>query len=434
MITIPAFRGIWYGCGTANTLPGNQFVYAGGKATYSAWHRPIAVYAPAVNRTYFVFGDHANRPNISYYDHAGQSFAGQVVLGENPDMNAHRNPTLHIDDDGYVFVFRGYASGGQPMTVLRSEKPHGIGDWTPRARVGEGTGSYPQPWQLVPGELFVTYREHHLGWACRISTDGAESWGPPTTLVQFGTGESPSVYGISQGATGPYPRTVHFVWSKLGGGTPEEVAAKHLWARRYNVYYAASDDGGRTWRRSDGTPYELPIREEAAEKIYDCGQHGVWLKDIQVDGDGRPNVLFIDAEVETYKSVWKFGRLAADGYWYFSDVARTGHMYNGPALVLAGPGDYRIYGPSTPSQPRTDGGEIDEWRSADRGASWSRFAQRTTGSKYSHNHVKTVLNHELGAGDFRVLWSYGDGTSPPATKHVFMYMYGETLERPRPIG
>lgn len=36
-----AFRGVWYACGTENALPGRKYVYAGGKATYSAWHHPM---------------------------------------------------------------------------------------------------------------------------------------------------------------------------------------------------------------------------------------------------------------------------------------------------------------------------------------------------------------------------------------------------------
>jgi hypothetical protein len=101
------FKGMWYCCGTANTLPGHKFVYSGGKATYSAWHRPMAVYAKQVDRTFFVFGTPGNCPAISSFDHKTGAFDGPVVLGPNIDGNAHRNPTLLIDEKGLIYVFRG---------------------------------------------------------------------------------------------------------------------------------------------------------------------------------------------------------------------------------------------------------------------------------------------------------------------------------------
>ena len=98
-------------------------------------------------------------------------------------------------------------------------------------------------------------------------------------------------------------------------------------------------------------------------------------------------------------------------------------MYDGGGLVIRADDDFRIYAPTTPSQPYEDGGEIEEWTSADRGAAWTNTRQITSGSKYSHNHVKVVFNHRRG--DFRMMWSYGDSHHPPATRDVFLYYFGD---------
>jgi len=422
-----SLRGIWYGCGTENTLPGRSFVYAGGSATYSAWHRPMAVYAPAVKKTFFVFGDAENRPAICFFDHGTGRFAGPLALGKNPDGNAHRNPTLLIDEDGYLYVFYGYASGRQPIIVLRSKKPYDITGWERRADLTDGAGSYPQPWQVAPGEILVTHRLPS-GWAYRISADGGATWQPTVSLTEFSDFEGAStVYGFTMAATGAYPRRIHFVWSKLGGGSIEAQRKMPLWARRFNVYYAASGDGGKTWHKSDGTRYSLPITEKTAEKIYDSGEHGVWLKDMQIDGDGRPYVLFLDANTATYASTWKVGR-CADGVWTLANVTESDHMYDDGALVILGKDDIRLYGPTAPSQPGVDGGEIEEWQSSDQGKTWTRTRALTNGSALAHNHVKTVFNHDAGDGRFRVLWSCADARTPPLDRNVMMYYFGNSSQ------
>lgn len=423
------YGGVWYCCGQATLLPGKSYVYSGPMATYCAWHRPMAVCAPEVEGTFFVFGDADNAPAIGRYDHRTGRFSTPMVLGSNPDGDAHRNPTLLIDREGYLRVF--YGAHGRATRALRSKRPYDVATWVSCADIPDT--SYPQPWELLPGEVFVSYRgggaREGTWWRCRKSLDGGRSWEAPGDLVAF---EGCAIYGVTVAEAGPCPRRVHFAWSRLGGGTEEEARTKHLWARRYNVYYACSDDGGETWRRSDGTPYALPITEETAEKVYDCGQRGVWLKDIQLDAGGDPCVLFLDAEPGTYESVWKFARLA-EGRWRFSDLTVSDHMYDDGGLVILKEDDFRVYAPTRAAQPHEDGGEIEEWRSSDGGVTWRRARSLTSGSPYSHNNVKVVFNHQRGGGDFRVFWSYGDSLFPPATREVRMYCYGEALPGPRLI-
>lgn len=409
-------QGVWYACGTANAYPGKKYVYSGPMATYCMWHRPIAVYAPAVRKTFFVFGNPDNSPTISCYDHRTKQFASPVVLGTNPDGDAHRNPTLLIDEAGSLYVF--YGAHGHPTRVVKSRSPYDVSAWSEAAVIDDPGTSYPQPWQLREGEIFVSFRQSP-GWCCRKSTDGASSWEPTVNLIRFADA---AIYAVSIGATGPYPRPVHVAWSKLGGGTAEEIRTKHLWARRYDVYYARSDDGGATWKRSDGSEYTLPITEEEAEKLYESGEHGVWLKDIQLDPQGTPCVLFLDADVATYQSAWKVAGRTAEG-WRISEVARSDHMYDAGGLAILREDDFRVYAPTTGSQAHEDGGEIEEWRSSDQGRTWTNTKHLTAGSRFSHNQVKVVFNQ--GESDFRVLWSYGDSVYPPATRDVYLCRYGE---------
>jgi hypothetical protein len=384
----------------------------------------MAVYSAEANSTFFVYGNEENAPAIGKYDHSAKSFSRPIVLGSNPDMDAHRNPTLLIDEDGFIYVF--YGAHGHPTHVLRSGSPLDIGAaWDARADIVDPGTSYPQPFQLLPGELFVSYRQQP-GWRFRRSGDGGQTWADPIDIAAF---DGCAIYGITIAETGDYPRKLHFVWSRLGGGTEEEIRGKHLWARRYNIYYACTEDGGKTWKQSDGTPYELPISEDNAEKIYDCGERGVWLKDIQLSQEGDPLVLFIDGDVSNFHSEWKFARLR-DKAWSFSDVCTSDHMYDDGALAVLDDRDLRMYGPVRASQPVEDGGEIEVWQSVDGGTNWSHLESLTEHSKYSHNNVKIVYNHGSQSGDFRMMWSYGDSLWPASSEAVRIYCYGENRDGP----
>lgn len=400
--------GVWF--------KANSGVYHSPMATYCAWHRPMAVYVQSQNKTFFVYGDYNNAPVINYYNHSSQTFGEPVQIGTNSDDDPHKNPTILIDEDGYIYIFWGAHS--DPNKVSKSTAAYNITNWTTKPTFGS-TITYPQPWQLKTGELFVCYRDYGK-WGYRTSTNGADSWSSNTNIVDF-SGTNQSIYLASVAETGSYPRKIHLAWSAMDEG---------IWHQRWDVYYAYSDDGGTTWKKRDGTAYTLPIIAATAEKVYESGDEGVWIKDIQLDTNGNPYILFISANRTTYQGNWKFARYSG-GNWVTTTVASSDHMYDGGGFAVLANDDFRIYAPTTVSQVGEDGGDIDEWKSINQGQSWSKTKSVTSSSAYSHNHVKTVWNHQQN--DFRVFWCYGDSAPIPATKKVTIYNYGEGLSNPNLI-
>lgn len=410
--------GIWHVSGAKTRLsPTATTVYGGPHATYCAWTRPMAVYGPEVDKTFFAFGNRENAPVVCFYDHAERRFAPAVRVGSNPNMDAHRNPHLVIDEEGLLYIF--YGSHCTDTVAVRSARPYDIEAWVDLGLVASRS-SYPQPWQVREDEIIVLYRgggTHDATEAIVRSTDGGATWGEPSHFIA--TPPKNGCYGVSVAAAGPFPRRLHFVWSVTRGD----------WWQRYHVYYAWSDDGGETWKRTDGEPYDVPITEETSDIIFesDVPDRGVWLKDIQVAPDGSPCALFVDGHTLNYECAWRFGRLR-DGQWRFSQIATSDHMYDCGALVLLAEDDFRLYGPTTVSQPYEDGGEIEEWRSTDGGETWENTRHLTSGSAHSHNHVKAV--HGGGRDDFRVFWCYGDARIPPDTTDVDLFRFGEALDAP----
>ncbi|HEX8038501.1 MAG TPA: hypothetical protein VF490_05100, partial [Chryseosolibacter sp.] len=51
--TVDGYKGIWF---TLNQFSAYGDKYSGGLGTYTADHMPMAIYAPAVDKTFFVYG------------------------------------------------------------------------------------------------------------------------------------------------------------------------------------------------------------------------------------------------------------------------------------------------------------------------------------------------------------------------------------------
>jgi len=91
------FKGIWY----MIQPTGNEYAYkySGGLGTYPANHRPFAIYAEEVNKTFFCYGgtDDKNSTllhSISYYDHASKKVANPTIVLDKKTVDAHDNPVI----------------------------------------------------------------------------------------------------------------------------------------------------------------------------------------------------------------------------------------------------------------------------------------------------------------------------------------------------
>src|SRR2546430_12855558 len=95
------YRGIWFTLGQRSQY-GDK--YSGGLGTYTANHIPIAIYAPAVNKTFFVYGGTIKDQRhllimASYYDHARNLVPRPTIVHDKNGVNdPHDNASLSIDE------------------------------------------------------------------------------------------------------------------------------------------------------------------------------------------------------------------------------------------------------------------------------------------------------------------------------------------------
>lgn len=164
------YRGIWYYIGPTKTE--YAYKYSGGLATYPANHHPFAVYAPAVRKTFFCYGgaskdvdgrdaaSPASRPSllheVGYFDHrTGQVSRPTIVLDKGTD-DAHDNPVLNIDQQGYIWLFSTSHGTDRPSLIHRSRQPYDIRTFD-RVAATRMSGD-----STVPFDNFSYLQSHYL--------------------------------------------------------------------------------------------------------------------------------------------------------------------------------------------------------------------------------------------------------------------------------
>ena len=126
---IDGYRGIWFTLGQ-KSAHGDK--YSGGLATYTANHIPIAVYAPKVDKTFFVYGGTIKGQRhllimASYYDHKTSTVPRPtLVIDKNGVNDPHDNAAITVDDDGYLWVFVSGRAKARPGFTFRSAKPYDV--------------------------------------------------------------------------------------------------------------------------------------------------------------------------------------------------------------------------------------------------------------------------------------------------------------------
>ncbi|MDO5566965.1 MAG: LamG-like jellyroll fold domain-containing protein, partial [Planctomycetia bacterium] len=122
------FRSIWY----FNQKINNEYVYkySGGLGTYPANHYPFSVYCPKVNKTFFCYGGtNSGKENtlwheVACFDHATGKVSVPTIVIDKKTSDAHDNPVMTVDDNGYIWIFSTSHGTGRPSYIHRSVRPY----------------------------------------------------------------------------------------------------------------------------------------------------------------------------------------------------------------------------------------------------------------------------------------------------------------------
>ncbi len=397
------YRGIWF---TLGQFFEHGDKYSGGLGTYTAKHKPLAVYAPAVEKTFFVYGgttkknEHHLLCMIGSYDHKTKRVSKPRIVYDKMGVDdPHDDPSLSIDPQGYLWVFVSGRGRSRPGFKYRSAQPYSTDDFE---QISEEEMTYPQIWWVQEQGFFhfftkytgirELYFEH--------STDGKE-WSADQKLAGIigKPGEKSGHYQVS----GVWKNKVATFFTRHPNGNVD---------RRTNLYYLQSTDFGENWTTSDLTSMEIPltaVQNDALVKDYQSLGKNVYLKDIAFDEDGNPVCLYLtsgghEPGPDNGPREWTISHWQAGG-WHTTVITQSDHNYDMGSLWIEGK-DWMVIAPTQDGpQLHGGGGEIEKWISNDNGKSWSKAQLITTGSRFNHNYIRKVMG---GQDDFLYFWADGN--------------------------
>jgi len=231
------------------------------------------------NKTYITLSaTPRDEPYIWSLDHETGEWAGPVQVGHNqlPPLDQHGNPSMVIDNEGYIHVW--YGSHGRHRTservYARSKRPEDISEWIHPDFETDIT--YPMASVMSDGAIHVLYRagNHSMpgsdAWVIRKSSDNGETWSKPRVVVQkMPRNGTSDVYAVPAKYPGEDKIGIG-VSDEYLPGSPTRHSTSHLF---YVVYNAAKDRlenvQGRPLDAPEGADIET-LREHCLIADYDA--------------------------------------------------------------------------------------------------------------------------------------------------------------------
>lgn len=423
--TVDGYRGIWF-----TIRQGHEYgdKYSGGLGTYTMKHIPLAVYAPEVNKTFFVYGGAPQDGElylqcmVGCYDHnTGLLQKPRVVYdkGQNGVLDPHDDPTIQIDKDGHIWVFVAGRSTKRHGIRLRSTKPYDI---TSFAYVNEDFMAYPQIFYDNDKGFFLFFTRYDgvRQIFYRTSKDGVR-WSDYTKIASIKEGDE--------------KKSGHYQISNMYGTKLCTAFNRHINGNvdtRTSIYFVQSEDWGQTWTTIDGQPVELPITERFDKTLvrdYQSAGRNCYIKDVNFDSEGNPVILYLTSDnhiAGPEGGVRQWHTLHWNGKeWIESQFTTSTHCYDSGSIYTDGK-EWTILIPSDPGpQYWGTGGEIVRWVSRNEGKSWKKDEVLTHDSARNHGYVRRPQDAHDG---FYGFWADGnpDKVSPSrlyfCTKDGKVYM------------
>lgn len=404
--TVNGYKGIWF---ELNQKYQHGDKYSGALGTYSAKHAPLAIYSKEVDKTFFVYGGTREENEryllcmIGEFNHKTEMLSKPTLVYDKQGIDdPHDNPSIMIDDDGFIWVFVSGRGRKRPGFKFKSKKPYDIQAFI---QMTNEEMTYPQPWNTEYGyfHFFTKYtgvRQLYF----ETSSDGL-NWTEDQLLaaIPVNEGERSGHYQVSNTFD---HKTVATFFNRHPNGIVD---------KRTDLYYVQSKNLGKTWTTIDGIELQIPLKEQlspARAVDYASRSRNIYLKDMGFDTNGNPACLYIRSygyEPGPKSAPYEWCITKWDGKkWSTSVVTKSDHNYDMGSLYISG-NTWYIVGPTEIGEQKWGvGGEIAIWQSKDNGHTWKKNIALTDNSELSHSYVRRPVNYKP---PFCYFWSDGNSHS-----------------------
>jgi len=230
---------------------------------------------------------------MAYYDSVGYvvlakrrlpagSWQVQRTQYQGKVADAHNVISLMVDGAGYVHL--SFDHHGNPLRYCRGTAPGALtmSALQPMTGEQEQNVTYPEFHRFPGGDLLFLYRDGSSGNGNLVLNRYApktQRWTRLHTVLIDGEGQRNAYWQACLDAQG----TIHLSW--VWRESPD-VASNH------DMAYARSHDGGKTWQKSTGEPYRLPITEKTAEYAARIPQGSELINQTSITADaaGQPYI------------------------------------------------------------------------------------------------------------------------------------------------
>lgn len=194
--------------------------------------------------------------------------------------DAHNSISIMVDGEGYLHM--SWDHHNNPLNYCRSKTPGSLDLTAPLSMTGkkEDRVTYPEFYRLSNGDLLFLYRDGASGRGNLMMNHydvKTRTWTQRQDAFIDGEGERNAYWQMCTDTQGAIH--ISWVWRETG-----DVATNH------DLAYAKSTDGGKTWQKSTGEVYRLPITESNAEYAALIPQKSELTNQtsMSADSNGRP--------------------------------------------------------------------------------------------------------------------------------------------------
>lgn len=218
--------------------------------------------------------------------------------------DAHNVISIGVDGDGFLHV--SFDHHGHPLHYAVSLAPGSLdlGDLRPMTGKDEDDVTYPEFYTMPDGDLIFAYRSGASGRGNlvinRYST-ADRKWSRLHDVLIDGENRRNAYWQMYVDASG----VMHLSW-----------VWRETWLveTNHDLCYAKTTDGGKTWQRSDGSYYQLPITMDTAEIAWRIPQNSELINQTGMTADSKGNPFIAtywrdaDSKVPQYRFVWHDGK------------------------------------------------------------------------------------------------------------------------------